>query len=144
MKLFEIMNSSASIDIEQDHPTQFIAFFEVGEWEYKCGVVERKHPTDPQKHTREFYFKGRGPGHPDWTTGETGSGNALLVFSTVWQVMQYYLHHHKPDSFYFSADGESRVNIYRRLYVNKILKFGYKIAAEDKDTMDQHYWLLEK
>lgn len=126
VKLYELLDSPVSYNIIRQNDYTLKAEFTVGNILYEFIAKS----IDGNTFTITFEIYGG-------DISITGTGNAPIVFSTVYSLLKYFIENYNPKMFYFDAKEPSREKLYKifSLKITKEFKnYEVKINKSSDDT----------
>ena len=85
----------------------------------------------------------------DEVTDVTNGGDEIIIFSTVLNIIENFIHDNDPETLEFSAGkndigGDSRVRLYNRLIKRFASSVGYKLQDSNEDENEVLYTLIKR
>lgn len=143
MKIFEVFDKV--VDWKYTHHSQGenIAVFEINQYEYEVVIYE----IDILNVYDVVFTQSMSDGETKHITDNSRykinkSGNALMVFSTVKDILRDFISKATVDAYVFSADEGSRIKLYSR-FLEMSQEFGLP-ATTQKVSNNVHYFIMAK
>lgn len=119
MRLNEIFKSKIDWMIEENTPSYFSAEFYISRHLYRFIAQYLENPDDiDDDPTWYIEFGQHDPQDPTNSTnfGITNTGNQYLVFSTIIDIMRFFIKSHNPAQLLCSAEEKSRQSLYLKMF----------------------------